>query len=296
MKTGYITIICWLLLCSATLLSSCIKEDDRGTTKHYRLTVKAIDSDSEYIRDNVFLYFFDGNGILEKIVKCELNTECDVEGAYKNRYSVIAFGYSADMQVPVIPLGTSIEESQIVLPTSTFANNIIAASPGDIFYGRVDLKEDCSDVKELIWMRRKVATLSIITRNLQSELNTTDEDFSYVVKQTYGTFDFNGVLEGNKVAYHPASHFNPVNKDLVAPMFYTFPSQGNDGFCIDIYKGSSLIQSYCTDKDENQLLLKEGQHTEVLIDFHKNDDGSAQLNVTCVLKDWTDNGINEGFN
>lgn len=170
------------------------------------------------------------------------------------------------------------------MSTTPFTNNQVASSIGDIFYGRIDLTGDNAECKStsqltdnsnknMVWIRRKVAALTIVTRNLQSELNTTDEDFSYVVRQTYGTLDFGGTLKGDKVAYHPASHINSVNKDLVAPMFYTYASQDDDGFCIDIYKGAELVGTYCTDKDEQQMLLKEAKYTVVLIDFKNKDSG-----------------------
>lgn len=296
MKTGNITTIGWLLLCSATLLFSCDRDDKKDVPNHYLLTVKAVDQDLENIKDNVSLYFFNGEQKLEKTVQCQLDTEIDIEGSVKKPYSVVALGHSADMTFPVITPGTSIEDAKIILETSIFANNTIAKSPGDIFYGRLELTGDCEDAKEIIWIRRKVAALSISTRNIQSALNTTDEDFSYIVRETSGTMDFNGNLKGDKVNYRPASGFNVNNKNLVAPMFYTYAKQDEDSFCIDIYKGTVLIKTFCTDSSENPMLLKEGKHTAVLIDFGSNVGGNGVMNVSCVLKDWVDDNINEGFN
>lgn len=293
MKTGYIKTVGWLLLCSAALLCSCDGDDDQDGSRHYRLTVKSIDPDFENIKEHVALYFFDENRKLDKIVPCELDKESDIKGAYNKKYTVIAFGYSSDM--PVIPLGTQIEQARITLSESSFADNIVADSPGDIFYGRVDLKGGCSNVKDIIWIRRKVAALTIITRNLQSQLNTTDVDFSYIVRQTYGTFDFEGKFNGNKVAYHPESYINSFDHDLVAPKFYTYPSYESGGFSIDIYKGTSLIATYSADSDERQMLLKEGKHTVVFIDFN-NLGNDGFLDITCTQKDWVDDNINEGFN
>lgn len=292
MKIGYIKTMGWLFLCSAALLCSCDMNDDHSESRHYQLTVKAIDPDYEGIANNVALYFFNGNRQLEKIVPCALDKESDIIGDFKE-YTVIGLGSS--MQLPTIALGTTIDQAQIVLSETPLTNNIAADSLGDIFHGRIDLKADCSDVNEIVWIRRKVAALTIITRNIQSELNTTDEDFSYAVKHTSGTLDFEGKLKGDKVSYHPKSNINPINKNLVAPMFYTFPLQDEDEFSIDIYKGKNLINTYSTDKDEKQMLLKEGKHTVVLIDF-KGTTGDGFLDVTCTLKDWKDDNISEGFN
>lgn len=294
MKTGYITTIGCLLLCSSALLWSCDRDDDHRESKHFRLTVKATDPDPENVKDNLYLYFFDGERKLEKVVKCALDVESDIPVTPGSQYTVIAFGYSKEMQPPTIPQGTVIEDAQIVLPTQTFANNVVADSPGDIFYGTFEFNAGCEDEKETIWIKRKVAALTITTRNLQAGLNTTDEDFSYVVRQTYGTLGFNGKLKGDKVSYHPKSYFTPTKHNLIAPMFYTHASQDEVGFCIDIYKGTSLIKSYCTDGEAEPMLLKEGKHTEVLIDF-SNAVNDGSLDVTCVLKDWVGDNIEEGF-
>lgn len=309
MKTGYIKIIGCLLVCSTALSCSC-RDDDEGPreqTKHYRLTVKAIGPDSENVRDNVYFYLFDDGDKLAKVVKGNLDQEADIELARKSKYSAVALGYSPETPVPNIPLGTSIEDAQIILSTKDFVGNKVATSPGDIFHGIIELKEnanpECPDIPgaadtaQIVWIKRKVAALTIIARNLQSELNTTDEDFSYVVRQTSGTLDFRGNLKGDKVAYHPTSHFSTTNHDLVAPMFYTYPSASDEGFAVDIYKGNTLLKSYFGDNEESPMLLKEGKHTVVFIDFRKDatDNGDGFLDVTCKVLDWTDTNINEGF-
>lgn len=295
MKTGNIKTTVWLLLCSAILLFSCDRDYDKNDSKHYLLTVKAIDPDSENVKDNVSLYFFNQDRKLTQVATGSLDQQADVEAPYNKKYTVIAIAHSAEMQLPSIALGTTMADAQIILNESSFANKTVADSPGDIFYGSIDLEDGCGSVKEVIWVRRKVAALTIITRNIQDQLNTTDQDFSYLVRQTYGTLDFEGKFKGNKVNYHPKSYISTTNKDLVASKFYTYPSQADDGFSIDIYKGETLINTYSTDKDESSLLLKEGKHTVVIIDY-KDNGGQGFLDVTLKLQDWSDDNINEGFN
>lgn len=312
MKTRYIAIIGCLLLCSSTMLSSCRDCDDDHSgdnTKRYRLTVKTIDSDYQNIQDNVSLYVFDKAYKLKKVVKCNLDTEADIEVPLNEQYTIVALGHSADMADPAIPMETLIEDAQIVLSTNVFADKVVATSPGDIFHGTIELKNEdteCDEItrsetttsdanKGVVWIKRKVAALTIITRNIQSELNTTDENFSYVVRQTSGTLDFKGNLKGDKVNYHPASHFTTTNHDLVAPLFYTYASDKDDGFCIDIYRGTTLLQSYCTDSEENPMLLKEGKHTVLFIDYRNSNGGDGYLNVICKVQDWKDDNIGEEF-
>lgn len=298
MKTIYTTIVGSLLLSGATLLASCDRDDghDRDRAKHYMVTVKAVESDFAAVKDNVSLYVFDDASKFIKLAQTTLDKATDLALEHSKSYTVVAVAHSADMPLPTFAQGTLLQDAQIVLATSAFADkNNVATSPGDLFHGTISLVDNdlCSDVDNVtLWTRRKVAALTIITRNIQTVLNTTDTDFSYVVRQTSGTIDLSGALKGAKVVYHPASHFSTTNKDLIAPMFYTYASQAEDGFTIDIYRGNTLVQSYTTDADENPDLLKEGKHTVVLIDFTV---PGAQMNVSLSVQDWSDGSIEESF-
>lgn len=314
MKTKYTMIVGSLLLSCATLLASCVRDDeyDRDMTKHYRLTVKAVDSDFDAVKNNVLLYVFDDESKFTKLVQTTLDKDIDLALERGKSYTVVALPHSADMPLPTLVSGALIHDAHIVLATSVFAdNNNVATSPGDIFYGTISLIDDdpiCRDARgkadteivgptsehQVIWARRKVAALTVIARNVQAALGTTDTDFSFVVRQTYGAMDLNGTLKGSKVVYHPASHFSTTNKDLIAPMFYTYAWQSEDGFTLDIYKGNSLLKSYTTDGDENPYLLKEGKHTVVLIDFGSTESG-AQMNVSFSVMDWGYGSIEESF-
>lgn len=314
MKTRYFAIVGSLLLSSATLLASCDRDDDhdRDMTKHYLLTVKAVESDFAAVKDNVSIYVFDDASKLTQLTQTTLDKATDLVLEHGKSYTVVAVPHSADMPLPTFPVGTLRQDAQIVLATSVFADkNNVATSPGDMFHGVITLEDNdpvCggttskaereivnpTNESQTLWVRRKVAALTIIARNIQAALGTTDTDFSYVVHQTSGAIDMDGKLRGSKVLYHPASHFTTTNKDLVAPMFYTYASQTEDGFTLDIYKGNSLVRSYTTDGDENPYLLKEGKHTVVLIDFGSASSG-AQMNVSFSVKDWTDGGINQEF-
>lgn len=314
MKIIYEMIVGSLLLSGTTLLASCDCDDekDRDISKHYMVTVKSVESDFAAVKDNVSLYVFDNASKFTKLAHTTLDKATDLALEHGKSYTVVAVPHSADMQLPIFAYGTLLEDAQIVLATSVFAdNNNVATSPGDLFHGTISLIDnglnsaDASSKTEweganptteshVLWTRRKVAALSIIARNIQTALSTTDTDFSYVVRQTSGAMDLGGVFKGAKVVYHPASHFSTTNKDLIAPMFYTYASQAEDGFTLDIYKGNSLVRSYTTDIDENPYLLKEGKHTIVLIDFSSNDSG-IQMNVTLSVEDWSDGSIEESF-
>lgn len=298
MKKSHLGMVSWILVSSFAWLSSCVDEDnDDCAKKSDVLTVKAIDSDSEKVKDNVGIYLFDENLKLEKIIQSKLNVDVEIERAPTKKYTVVSFAHTADSPLPVINLGTPINQAQIALQKGSFAGITTATSPADLFHGTLELAGTPTPEKKVVWARRKVAALTIITRNLQSALHTTDTDFSYVVTETYHALDFTGTLKGDKVSYHPDAHFSATNKDFIAPMFYTYASTAPGGFCISIYKGTTLLRTYCTDKEETPLLLQEGKHTVVWIDHADNSgNNDGAFDVTLKVMNWGDTNIDEGFN
>lgn len=290
--------VSWIFVGSFAWLTSCVNDDnDDCPKKSDILTVKAIDSDSENVKDNVGVYLFDENLKLEKVINSKLETDIEIERAPTKKYTVVGFAHTADSPLPTIPLGTPIDQAQLVLQQASFASIPVATSPTDLFHGTLELSGTPTSDKKVVWVKRKVAALTIITRNLQAALQTTDTDFSYVVTETYNALDFTGTLKGDKVSYHPASHFSTTNKDFIAPMFYTYASDAPDGFCINIYKGTTLLRTYCADAEEAPLLLQEGKHTVAWINYAAdsgNNDGVFA--VTLNVLDWGDANIDEGFN
>lgn len=294
MKISYYKTIAVSFVLSTFLLSSCTGEDaECKNTKLLHLTTRSVDSDPDDIKNDVKLYFFNSDHKLEKIVKTTLNAETENDGA--KDYTIIAMGYSSDVEQPNIALGTPIDEAEIILSTTSFDDVNVSVTSGDIFYGRLEVKKEDRNVKEIIWLRRKVAALTLITKNLKSELSTTDEDFSYVVRETYNTLDFEGTFKGEKISYKPNTYFSPGKENFIAPMFYTYASSPEDQtIYIDIYKGNVLIKTYSVDKEDEPKILSEGKHTIVIIDFTNNgNDGS--MNITCTVNDWLDGDITEGF-
>lgn len=90
MKTGNIKTTVWLLLCSAILLFSCDRDYDKNDSKHYLLTVKAIDPDSENVKDNVSLYFFNQDRKLTQVATGSLDQQADVEAPYNKKWFKIS--------------------------------------------------------------------------------------------------------------------------------------------------------------------------------------------------------------
>lgn len=292
MKMSYHKAIAIFLSLSVFMLSSCIKSDECEECNNILITTQSIDSDSDNIKNNIRLYFFTQDKKLEKIVSTTLNAEIKQER--DKEYTIIAVGYSQNARQPDIKIGTSITDADITLSTTAFANIQVSESSEDIFYGRLTITKDCESEKEIIWLKRKVAALTIITQNLQTGLHTTDTDFNYIVRETYGTMDFAGNFTGAKIAYKPDVYFNPTKK-FIAPMFYTFPLTQADQLYIDIYKGTTLVKTYTIDKKDEPNLLQSDKHTIVIISFSDGEGGGSAMDVTCTVKDWLGADLDETF-
>lgn len=75
MKKSHLRVVSWIFVGSFAWLSSCVKEDNDDCAKQCDvLIVKAIDSDSESVKDNVGVYLFDENLKLEKTINSKLDT------------------------------------------------------------------------------------------------------------------------------------------------------------------------------------------------------------------------------
>lgn len=120
MKKSHLRVVSWIFVGSFAWLSSCVKEDNDDCAKQCDvLIVKAIDSDSESVKDNVGVYLFDENLKLEKTINSKLDTNINIERASTKKYTAVCLARTADSPLPIIPLGTSIDQAQLVLRSGT---------------------------------------------------------------------------------------------------------------------------------------------------------------------------------
>lgn len=293
MKKSHIGIVSIVLTYCTLLFTSCIDEDYKENCNKRYLVARTTDVEPDTIKNNVAFYIFDENKKFESVITTGLDKEVEFDKPSANKYTVVCFGYAPEARMPVLQKGTYLTDARIMLDVSIIGNDTLATSPYELFYGMIDITQE-SDPVNTCWIKRKISALTIITHHLQSALSTTDTDFTYLVRRTYRTLNFDGTFEGEKVMYKPAVRFNTNNKDFIAQMFYTFPSFEEEGISIDIYKANKRIATYNPTLDGNPVLLQEGKQTTIWIDFN-NEGNDGQMNVTCKVEDWKKVNINEYF-
>lgn len=276
------------------LFSGCIKDDLNDCPKTYRLVVQTDPNDDVSLRatPKVVLFIFDENNRLLDYRNTSPGVVMELSYEGHSRLNAVAWA-NIDDHVNVSTLNTQmpLENATVKLIDRTdLSEGNYALSPSDLFHGKkeLDLNLNTQEHPDVLIIGRKVAAIQIIAKKLKEYVGTIDNDFTYKVKSSKNTFDFNGKLMGDDRNYLPECSFSDKD-ELIAPAFLVFPSQTGQNISVDIYKGTNLI--YTIDKDDNGLPLKteEGKILELIVDF------STEASVDITIKDWDAAEINQEF-
>lgn len=289
-----------MLVVTSLLFFSCRNDSDdykEEALHDYDVIVKSAETDYADI-NRVMLYVFDSGRKLTGGQETVLNQEVKLKYSTGQKFTVIAWGYTAGQTLPRVANGTSIDDVLLTLDTTVFAGQTIAISPSDLFYGQLSIDEPymnaCSEVKEyILWTKRQVASVSIVTHNLQHTLQTTDTNFSYVLSATPSSISFSDIFSGSSVGYHPPVKFDIQRDYLTAPKFYTFPTGAANPFRLDIYHGNQLLKSFFQDDNDSDFRLQEGKHHLIWIEYSGS--SSPDISITLKVNNWNNKDISEEF-
>lgn len=277
------------------VFSGCIKEDlsDCPTTT-YRLVVQTDPSDDVLQRatPTVVLFIFDENNRLLDYRNTSPGVVMELTYVGHSKLNAVAWA-NIDAQVNVTSLSsqTPLENARVQLIDRTeLSGGNYALSPNDLFHGKkeLDLSLNTQDQPDVLMIGRKVAAIRIVAKHLKEYVGTDDNDFTYRVKGSKNTFDFNGNLMGDDRSYLPDCSFSE-NDEFIAPAFLVFPSQTGQNVSVDIYKGATLIHTIDTDGNGLPIKTEEGKLLELVVDF------SAGADVGITIKDWDASEINQEF-
>lgn len=291
-----------LLFFVAVSLFSCIKEEPGNgcpTGTHY-LVVRSLDANNGEITGTgavkeVVLYMFDQNRNYFKTVICEESQQVSLtHPTQMDHITVVGWGNSAggNQVMPQLAIGTPLAKALVTLKKNISENSLgFSISPDDLFYGTTDISfirlNDNSDVVHDLFVKRKVASMSVVIGGLQQWYGTEDTDFTFLVHGTRESLDFNGSIAGNDTFYKP-----PVSMDangwISSGIFNTFAS-GDAPVYIDIYKGTKKIYTVYADGHGVPLRLSEGLLLNVLIDFR------GEIRVGFTITNWGEIDINQEF-
>lgn len=280
------------------LFAGCIKDDLSDCPVTYRLVVQTDPNDDVQLRtgtimDNkVILFIFDENNRLLDYRRTSPGQVMELTYSGHRRLNAVAWAnLDGQMDLSALSSQTPLENAKVQLAERVqLSDGKYAYSPNDLFQGKkeLNLTIDTQNRPDVLIIGRKVAAIRITTRHLKEFVGTTDYDFTYRVRGSKNTFDFNGNLLGDDRNYLPVSSFNPAN-EFVAPAFLVFPNQTDKKIAVDIYKGDNLIYTMDTDGNGLPIRAERGKLLDLIIDF------SAGTNVTISIKDWDDKEIDQEF-
>lgn len=275
----------FLLMVTAFALASCIKEDlsQCGTSTSYKLKIKASDADNIDITHTdavkeVKLYVFDDSRNYLETHNATIGEVVELNYPSHDKLHVVAWGNTANdnQRIPNLNPGEHFNTAFVSLH-KTKATIPIAQSPDDLFHEDIELiKENITEVED-ITIRRKTSSVIITARKLKEFASTTDNNFSYRLRETRDKLDFYGKLNGNNVHYCPDAAFDN-NELFVSSIFNILPATSN--IEIDIYHGSVLKAIIVADGDGKPFKAVEGKLLNVLINFE------ANISVEVTVTDW----------
>lgn len=268
------------------LLWGCIKDNRDNCYTSYQLIVKTTESDSVGDGDinNVVLFIFDKEQKFIGSMATGIDQVTTLPYPSNDELYIVAWGninsghQSLSAPVPgVLPGDISLK---LTMKDETHFN-----SPDDLFQGARSVQRNTKNSgPDILLIKRKIANVTVVARGLQAYLNTTDEDFTYIVRGTGGTLDLNGVLLGEEVYLNPDATFNP-SQEFVTPPFHVLPSQH---LVVDLYKADQLILSVDQDAGGNPLVAPEGKKLTITIDF------SGNIHITISIDDWEQTEVTGG--
>lgn len=291
-----LTIHTKLALCTLLLFVflGCIKEDLSDCPVTYRLVVQVDPSDDVQLRSvqDVVLFIFDENNYLLDQRNTSPGVVMELTYTGHSRLNAVAWAnIDGQMNLPTLGNQMLLENAKVqLIDRMELSDGKYAYSPKDIFQGKkeLDMALDTQNQPDVLIIGRKVAAIRIVAKHVKEYVGATDNDFTYRVKGSKNTFDFNGNLMGDDRNYLPECSFNGSD-ELVAPPFLVFPSQPGKNVSVDIYKGTNLV--YIIEADQNGLPLKteRGKLLDLVVDF------SAGAHVTISVKEWNDAEVNQEF-
>lgn len=284
----------FLSLATAFVTISCTKEDLSECISNYTLTINAFDAEgreltTETVKD-ITLYVFDQNKLFLG-VHTDITLGQDVELNYpkQDALMVVAWGNAAQghQTLPTLIVGDKMETAFVSL-LKTRAEMGTVQSPDDLFYGMVTLIKENRETDNKLPMFRKTSGVSITARRLKQYANVSDDNFSYVLRQTGDKISFEGREAGEYSNYIPTASFIENKDEFVAPIFNILTTKSN--IEVDIFYNDILVATLLKSPDGKPLKVEPGQILNLLIDF------TSQISVSVSVTPWGVQQIWKEFN
>ena len=294
-KQSFLLVAVMLL---AGLLTGCLKDDLSGCPRPFQVTVKALDADRIDITElgdvqQVLLFVFDENdkifetyALSDQEVKQRKLIDMQLRFPVSKSFKFIAWA-NLDDNVDYSDISTVQELNHLYvklkMQSSRSANNNIAHSPGDLFYGNLQVPTPIGDAQanqvHTIEINRITVGVTITAISLKQWNGGKEGVYSYLIRESYDRCDCHGNILGEKVNYDPLCSLNEAG-NLFAPIFFAFPPEDTKGFVVDILYNGEVI--YTADRDTKGVMfnIEKGRTLNIIIDFR------ANLHILTEITPW----------
>ncbi len=277
------------LLTFMTALTGCIKDDLDDCEQEYRFTVRAYDADNGEVTtpvNEVLLYVFDDNLQFIKEIETTIGASVSVSVPRSESIHVVGWGnLKGGNQVRPTLVAGDHKDTGLVRLNAVTRTASPHGSPDDLFHG--DITINAQDMREniLLPIHRKVSSLAVTVIGLKQYAGFDDDDYRIEVHETRSAIDFYGQYCGNGALYSPAGAFHTQNgkEAYRVSAFHMLPQ--NSGVSIDIFHRSTLVYTATTQGNGSPIIIQEGRHTDVVIDF------TGSIRITVSISPW---GGNQG--
>ena len=173
--------------------------------------------------------------------------------------------------------------AKLKMQSNRSANNNIAHSPGDLFYGNLQVPTPIGDAQanqvHTIEINRITVGVTITAISLKQWNGGKEGVYSYLIRESYDRCDCHGNILGEKVNYDPLCSLNEAG-NLFAPIFFAFPPEDTKGFVVDILYNGEVI--YTADRDTKGVMfnIEKGRTLNIIIDFR------ANLHILTEITPW----------
>ena len=294
-KQSFLLVAAMLL---TVLLTGCLKDDLSGCPRPFQVTIKALDADRRDITElgdvqQVLLFVFDENDkifdtfiLSEQEVKQRKLIDIQLRFPATKSFKFIAWA-NLDDKVDYSEISTVQELSHLYVKlkkqSGRSINNNIAHSPGDLFYGNLQVPTPIGDAQagqvHTIEIERMTVGVTISAISLKQWNGGKEGTYSYLVRESYDRCDCHGDIMGEKVNYAPLCSLNE-DGNLLAPIFYAFPPEKGEGFVVDILYNGEVIYTVDSDSKGAMFSIEKGRTLNIIIDFR------ANLQIISEITPW----------
>lgn len=269
-RTGYIMILLFDVMLSATTMSSCINESDAGCVQ-YAARPGLIDSDGNEHSDtavkSIKAYLF-SEGKFDHEVKAESDGRFLVSFDGTKNTSLVMLGYPDNDSLSIkIPK----EGEDIGNTSSLLLSSVGNLSPEGFYYGRLDytISESNTIGKEVIVsMYAQRATIQIVVENLTAMYGS-GGNYSIKLSGLRNAVDFDGTICGDSVTYSPKVTLD-TNGNLCSEELNTLPTKKGEKLTVAIYRDGILECLSSRDNNGDFITLSGGDNKTVVIDVKQN--------------------------